>query len=127
MSKYSGKDGTVEVGATEYDVTSWEADETQEEVETTDTGSSGRIETLADHSDLKGSFELFYNTSARPVSLKVGTTLTTLALNADGSEEVLSIATARVTGLNVVSRIKGGIVVRVSWRQTGAWTWKAAS
>lgn len=125
MGKFSGKEGHVTVGGTTLDITAWEANETIEETDTTDTGSAGLMETEDGFKDLRGSMDFHYNTNQLPASapnVSVGTSITTLVFYRDATSPAISVTVARITALSIRLEAKGGVTVRCDWKQAGSWT-----
>jgi len=132
MKKYTGKHAKVEVDGVDINVFNWEATETEESVESTDTGSDGRMAREPGIRDLTGTFEFHYDSDVIPFldppDLEPGTaahqaTLSNLRLYRDDTNVVLTVPTFRVADFNIRAAIRDMIAVRISWEQMAEWVW----
>lgn len=66
MAYLIGQGGKVSVGATDFDVTDWSLNVSNEAQDTTTTGSNGWMENIAGISKIEGSVKCFYDAAAIP-------------------------------------------------------------
>jgi len=123
----SGKIGKVTVGSTDINVVGWQATPEIASLDASHSGSAGYMTNVAGLAKCNGQFELNYDTDvppfANPPNLNPGQIVALkLYVGDPASNKFVSIPTARIIQMPVVSEVAGIVKLTCQFESMGAYT-----
>lgn len=123
----SGKIGKVTVGATDINVTGWQATPETTVLDATNSGSAGYVTSVDGVHKCNGQFECDYDTDvppfASPPNLNVGQVVALkLYVGDPASNKYVSIPTARISQTPIVSEVLGKVKLTCQFESMAAFT-----
>lgn len=126
MAFFTGTEGRITAGGNNVNVTGWSFDSSQDDLDTTHTGTGGFEDGIDTYKRASGSIDFNFDSAANPHAptpgIKVGALLALKLYLKNSSGPYYDIPVAKVTGFTVNSKVGSVVNCSAKWKARGTFT-----